>query len=34
MGGEAERVFQLDTTELTAEECAESIADWIATVAD
>ena len=32
MGGEAERMFQLDTTELTAEECAESIADWIARI--
>lgn len=31
IGKEAERVLELDTTELTAEECAEAIADWIVT---
>lgn len=32
MGGDASRVLELDTTELTAEECAETIADWVATL--
>ncbi|MGR3363374.1 MAG: AAA family ATPase [Maritimibacter harenae] len=31
IGGDADHVLELDTTELTAEECAETIADWIAT---
>ncbi|WP_298492076.1 AAA family ATPase [uncultured Maritimibacter sp.] len=33
MGGDADRVLSLDTTELTADECAEAIADWIVTKA-
>lgn len=31
IGDDAERVLKLDTTELTAEECAEAIADWVVT---
>lgn len=31
IGKDAERVLELDTTELTAEECAEAIADWVVT---
>lgn len=33
MGGDPELTLELDTTELTAEECAEAIADWIASKA-
>lgn len=29
IGGEAQNVMELDTTELTSEECAEAIADWV-----
>lgn len=31
IGDDADKVMKLDTTELTAEECAEAIADWVVT---